>query len=105
MGVITLIDLVFSNVQWLKTRREELSLRRKFIGGVINHVPGFIQTTFLMGLVPGLAWTAWLWEAGTCCQAVTLFAVLKVVGHLDMVKRVRDKIKKMNEAAPKKASY
>merc|ERR1712037_144962 len=84
MGLLTLLDLIFTYVKKLREFRAEVRRTHKTMGSFLDHIRGFIHITFSIGLVPGAAWSYWTF--GTCCTSAILSTILLLLWERTLLK-------------------
>merc|ERR1711990_1352955 len=100
MGLLTLLDLIFTYVERFREYRAEVRRTHKTMGSFLDHIRGFIHITFSIGLVPGAAWSYWTF--GTCCTSAILSSVLlllvlwermllKLLNYVALLARIQEK--------------
>merc|ERR1719285_1408899 len=105
MGLLTLLDLIFTYVERLRKFREDVRRTHKTMGSFLDHIRGFVHITFSIGLVPGAAWSYWTF--GTCCTSAILSSVLlllvlwermllKLLNYVALLARIQEKREKLN---------
>merc|ERR1712212_473087 len=106
MGLLTLLDLIFTYVERFKKFRDEVRRTHKTMGSFLDHVRGFIHITFSIGLVPGAAWSYWTF--GTCCTSAILSTILlllvlwertllRLLNYVALLARIQEKREKLNK--------
>merc|ERR1712212_420125 len=108
MGLLTLLDLIFTYVERLRKFREDVRRTHKTMGSFLDHIRGFVHITFSIGLVSGATWSYWTF--GTCCTSAILSTILlllvlwertllKLLNYVSLVTRMQCKTSSQPQTA------